>query len=92
MKPCDLCGKSVDEDEVELVSYYDLGDLGLALGYSITLPVGEMDLSRVIPGCKRVPDDKSFKGNLATWEVCDDCHRRIRRFLKGRSEYPPRHY
>jgi len=92
MKPCELCGEFVEEDKVEFVSYYDLGDVGLALGYSITLPLDSMDLSRVIPGCECIPDDKSSKGNLATWEVCDDCHYRIRSFLGGRSEYPPRHY
>lgn len=92
MNPCELCGELVEEDKVKFVSYYDLGDMGLALGYGISVPLKSMDLSRVIQGCERIPDDKWAEGNLATWEVCDDCHYRIRTCLGGRSEYPPRHY
>ena len=62
MKPCEICEKkSVEEDKQERISYYDFCDLGTALGLSITTPLADMDLSRVIAGCKKLPDDKSFE-------------------------------
>jgi hypothetical protein len=57
MKPCELC--KADVDTRELISYYDLCDVGLALGNSISLPLAETDMSKVIPGCTGVPDPEA---------------------------------
>ncbi len=92
MSSCELCNQSIDKNSEEAISYYDLCDVGLALGNSVTLPLDQTDISIVIPGCTSIPDPEYEAGtNLATWKVCSDCHSRIRGKL-GRSEYPPQNY
>ena len=92
MATCELCNNTYPDDEPELISYYDLCDLGTALGLPYSQPLHEMDISPVIPGCTSIPDAESNPGtNLANWKVCAGCHSSIRAKL-GRSEYTPRHY
>lgn len=92
MAICELCKDTFPDGKEELISYYDLCDLGTALGLLSSLPLDEMDISPVIPGCTSIPDAESNPGtNLADWKVCGNCHRSIREEL-GRSEFPPRHY
>jgi hypothetical protein len=86
-QPCELCRRPISEDEVELVSYYDLTEIGTVKGFGYSAPL-DVILKGVFPKFIH----KSFVSNLSNWEVCATCHKQVRHILGDRNEFRPRHY